>query len=223
MIAAMEFAAASAELYEEKQRCPADDVMTAWTTAEVPGHQFGVDEVITRLAAAARRRRRDDPHGHRPHHPRDGPPARAVADAARRRRPHRRRRGVHPLGHADPQHVPGRHPGRRARRSDRSTPATSWCSCTPRPTGTRRTSTSPSPSTSPATRTTTSRSASAPTSASGASLARLEIRVFFEELLQRVERLPAGAGLHRGDAERVRLRAALGPGRVPDLISPGRA
>ena len=47
MIAAMEFAAASAELYEEKQRCPADDVMTAWTTAEVPGHQFGVDEVIS--------------------------------------------------------------------------------------------------------------------------------------------------------------------------------
>ena len=47
IVAAMEFAAASAELYEEKQRCPADDVMTAWTTAEVPGHQFGVDEVIS--------------------------------------------------------------------------------------------------------------------------------------------------------------------------------
>lgn len=47
IIAAMEFAAASAELYEEKRRCPADDVMTVWTTAEVPGHQFGVDEVIS--------------------------------------------------------------------------------------------------------------------------------------------------------------------------------
>jgi cytochrome P450 family 142 subfamily A polypeptide 1 len=47
IVAAMEFAQASAELYEEKQRCPADDVMTVWTTAEVPGHQFGVDEVIS--------------------------------------------------------------------------------------------------------------------------------------------------------------------------------
>jgi cytochrome P450 family 142 subfamily A polypeptide 1 len=47
IVAAMEFAAASAELYEEKRRCPADDVMTVWTTAEVPGHQFGVDEVIS--------------------------------------------------------------------------------------------------------------------------------------------------------------------------------
>lgn len=47
MIAAMEYAQASADLYEEKQRCPADDVMTVWTQAEVPGHQFGVDEVIS--------------------------------------------------------------------------------------------------------------------------------------------------------------------------------
>ena len=47
MVAAMEFAQASAELYEEKRRCPADDVMTLWTNAEVPGHPFGVDEVIS--------------------------------------------------------------------------------------------------------------------------------------------------------------------------------
>lgn len=47
IIAAMEFAGASAELYEEKKRCPADDVMTVWTTAEVPGHDFGVDQVIS--------------------------------------------------------------------------------------------------------------------------------------------------------------------------------
>jgi len=45
--AAMEFAQASADLYEEKLRCPADDVMTVWTKAEVPGHSFGVDEVIS--------------------------------------------------------------------------------------------------------------------------------------------------------------------------------
>jgi cytochrome P450 family 142 subfamily A polypeptide 1 len=47
IIAAMEFAGASAELYEEKKECPADDVMTVWTTAEVPGHDFGVDQVIS--------------------------------------------------------------------------------------------------------------------------------------------------------------------------------
>ncbi|MFZ4519997.1 MAG: cytochrome P450 [Microthrixaceae bacterium] len=47
MIAAMEFAGASAELYEEKKGCPADDVMSVWTTAEVPGHSFGLDEVIS--------------------------------------------------------------------------------------------------------------------------------------------------------------------------------
>jgi cytochrome P450 family 142 subfamily A polypeptide 1 len=35
--AATEFFAAAADLYAEKQRCPADDVMTTWTTAEVDG------------------------------------------------------------------------------------------------------------------------------------------------------------------------------------------
>ncbi len=43
----MEFAAASAELYEHKRGCPADDVMTVWTEASVPGHDFGLDEVIS--------------------------------------------------------------------------------------------------------------------------------------------------------------------------------
>ncbi len=45
--AAMEFAAAAAELFEEKRRCPADDVMSVWTEAKVPGHEFGVAEVIS--------------------------------------------------------------------------------------------------------------------------------------------------------------------------------
>jgi cholest-4-en-3-one 26-monooxygenase len=45
--AAFEFAGACAELYEEKQRCPADDVMSVWTTAEIPGHEFGLDQVIS--------------------------------------------------------------------------------------------------------------------------------------------------------------------------------
>jgi cytochrome P450 family 142 subfamily A polypeptide 1 len=47
ILAAMEFAGAAAELYETKRACPADDVMTVWTSAEVPGHQFGLDEVIS--------------------------------------------------------------------------------------------------------------------------------------------------------------------------------
>ncbi len=47
IIAAMEFAGACADLYEEKQRCPADDVMSVWTQAEIPGHEFGLGEVIS--------------------------------------------------------------------------------------------------------------------------------------------------------------------------------
>ncbi len=47
VVAVMEFAGASAELYEEKKKCPADDVMSVWTTAEVPGHEFGLDQVIS--------------------------------------------------------------------------------------------------------------------------------------------------------------------------------
>jgi cytochrome P450 family 142 subfamily A polypeptide 1 len=46
MVAAMEFAQASAELYAEKQRCPADDVMTVWTRAEIDGQPLTLDEVI---------------------------------------------------------------------------------------------------------------------------------------------------------------------------------
>jgi cytochrome P450 family 142 subfamily A polypeptide 1 len=45
--AAMEFAAASADLFESKRACPADDVVSVWTTATVPGHDFGVDQVIS--------------------------------------------------------------------------------------------------------------------------------------------------------------------------------
>jgi len=45
-LAAMEFSAASAELYAEKQRCPADDVMSVWTKAQIDGAQLTLDEVI---------------------------------------------------------------------------------------------------------------------------------------------------------------------------------
>ncbi len=45
--AAMEFAGACQELYEEKQRCPADDIMTVWTNAEIDGEPIGLDPVIS--------------------------------------------------------------------------------------------------------------------------------------------------------------------------------
>ena len=47
IFAAFEFAGACAELYEEKQRCPADDIMTVWTTAEINGEPIGLDPVIS--------------------------------------------------------------------------------------------------------------------------------------------------------------------------------
>ena len=69
IVAAFEFAGACAELYETKQGCPADDVMSLYVDVEKRGlkHQdFGVDEVDLRLPPAARRRGRDDSHRHRP-------------------------------------------------------------------------------------------------------------------------------------------------------------
>lgn len=41
-----EFLAAASELYDEKQRCPADDTMTTWTTAEIDGEALGKREVL---------------------------------------------------------------------------------------------------------------------------------------------------------------------------------
>lgn len=45
--AAIEFFTASAELYEEKKRCPMDDVMTAWTKAEIDGRPLTLEEVTS--------------------------------------------------------------------------------------------------------------------------------------------------------------------------------
>ncbi len=53
IISAMEFAGACAELYEAKQSCPADDVMSKWvevertTGGEVGGEPFGLDQIIS--------------------------------------------------------------------------------------------------------------------------------------------------------------------------------
>ncbi|MFT5204680.1 MAG: cytochrome P450 family 142 subfamily A polypeptide 1, partial [Candidatus Aldehydirespiratoraceae bacterium] len=52
-IAAMDFAVAAAELYEEKKGCPADDVMSHWIEiekdrdGEVGGEPFGLDQIIS--------------------------------------------------------------------------------------------------------------------------------------------------------------------------------
>jgi cytochrome P450 family 142 subfamily A polypeptide 1 len=47
VIAAMEFAQVSADLYAEKQRCPADDVMSVWAQAEIDGVPVTLDEVVS--------------------------------------------------------------------------------------------------------------------------------------------------------------------------------
>ncbi len=46
MIAAMEFAAAAAELFETKKTCPADDILTHYTTAEIDGCPFDAETAI---------------------------------------------------------------------------------------------------------------------------------------------------------------------------------
>lgn len=44
---ALSFFAAAGELYEEKKRCPADDVMTIWTHAEIDGRPVTTPEVLS--------------------------------------------------------------------------------------------------------------------------------------------------------------------------------
>jgi cytochrome P450 family 142 subfamily A polypeptide 1 len=46
MAAAMEFAQAAADLHAEKRRCPADDLMSVWATAELDGAPLPVATVI---------------------------------------------------------------------------------------------------------------------------------------------------------------------------------
>lgn len=41
-----EFLGAAAQLYDEKKRCPADDTMTTWTTAEIDGVALDQREVL---------------------------------------------------------------------------------------------------------------------------------------------------------------------------------
>ncbi len=47
MNAAIEFAVAAGELYEQKKGCPMDDLMSMYTTAQIPGHAFGLAEAIS--------------------------------------------------------------------------------------------------------------------------------------------------------------------------------
>lgn len=46
MTSAIEFAGAAAELYESKKTCPADDVLTHYTTAEIDGCPMSVEDAI---------------------------------------------------------------------------------------------------------------------------------------------------------------------------------
>ena len=41
-----EFIGAASDLYDERQRCPADDTMTTWTTADIDGEPLGKREVL---------------------------------------------------------------------------------------------------------------------------------------------------------------------------------
>ena len=185
ILSAMEFAAASTELFEEKRGCPVDDVMSVWTQAEIDGAPLTLDEVIpdcllildggaeTTRTVIARTILNFIAH------PDQWAAFCAGADT------HDRDRGVHPLRDADQQHVPRRDGRRRDGGRDRARVSRS-CSCTRPPTAT--------PSTSPTRRSSTSRRHPNPHLAFGfgthfclgASLARLEIRVFFEELRKRV-------------------------------------
>lgn len=47
MLAAMEFAQAASDLHAEKSACPADDIMSIWTQAQVGGEEVSVDTVIS--------------------------------------------------------------------------------------------------------------------------------------------------------------------------------
>ena len=109
--AMMDFAAVTMDLIAQRRADPQDDLISLW--ADHRGRRPHVDRRRDheRVPAAARRRRRDHAHGDRRHHPRARPAARAAPDPARPPRGARRHRGrgVHPLGHADPQHAPHRH------------------------------------------------------------------------------------------------------------------
>jgi cytochrome P450 family 142 subfamily A polypeptide 1 len=44
--AVFEFAGAATALFEERKGCPMDDLISLYTTAEIPGHTFGLEEVL---------------------------------------------------------------------------------------------------------------------------------------------------------------------------------
>ncbi len=42
-----EFVTETMALFEEKKTCPAHDILSLYTTAEIPGHSFGIDEALS--------------------------------------------------------------------------------------------------------------------------------------------------------------------------------
>ena len=214
IIAAFEFAGACAELYEEKQRCPADDIMTVWTTAEIDGEPLGLDRVITDclllLDGGAETTRTVIARTILEL----GGAARSVPAAARRRRHDRGGRGVHPLGHAGPQHVPGR---RRATTRSAARPSGQGQQVVLMyPSANRDPAHFDDPDRYDVTRTPNHHIAFGFGThfCLGAALARLEIRMFFDEFVRRVSADQRGARQRRLPAQRVRERRHPRRGRA---------
>jgi cholest-4-en-3-one 26-monooxygenase len=47
MVAFGEFVTRTVEVFESKKGCPMDDILSSYTTAEIPGSSFGVDEAVS--------------------------------------------------------------------------------------------------------------------------------------------------------------------------------
>ena len=181
-------------LRRRSRRCPADDIMTVWTTAEIDGAAARPGHRALRVPARARRWGRDDAHRDRTHDPRAGGAPRRVAAAQGRRRPHRRDRGVHPLGHAHREHVPGRQP--RLRRSAAPPSGKGQQVVLMYPSANRDPEHFADPETFDVTRDPNHHIAFGFGThfCLGAALARLEIRTFFEEFVRRVDEVRVKPG-----------------------------
>ena len=110
MVAAMEFAQASSDLYEAKKALPGrrrDDDLDPGRDRRPAARRS--TNVISDCLLHPRRRRRDDAHRHRAHDPEpDRAPRRSGRLLSHGADLGDRDGGVHPLRHADPQHVPRR-------------------------------------------------------------------------------------------------------------------